>query len=123
MTAPTAIDAYLAALPDRNQRAALAGLRALIRTILPDAEECISYAMPAHRQPGRKGKVVIGYAAFANNCGIYSHSGTVAPLLSADYPDWKSSKSGFLFTPDHPLPDELISRMIALRLAEIPANG
>ena len=72
---------------------------------------------------GRKGKVVIGYAAFANHCGIYSHSGTVAPLLAADYPGWKFSKSGFLFTPDHPLPDELIRRMIALRLGEIPSHG
>lgn len=120
MTAPATIDAYLAAIPDRDQRAALANLRALIRRLLPDAVECISYAMPAHRQPGPKGKVVIGYAAFANHCGVYSHSGTVAPLLAADYPDWKFSKSGFLFTPDHPLPDELIRRMIALRLAEIP---
>ncbi len=65
----------------------------------------------------------IGYAAFAKHCGVYSHSGTVAPLLGPDYPAWKASKSGFLFTPDHPLPDDLVHRMIALRLAEIPAYG
>ncbi|HQY43807.1 MAG TPA: hypothetical protein PK450_06470 [Paracoccaceae bacterium] len=123
MTAPTPIDAYLAAVTAPDQNAALSTLRALIRRILPDAVECLSYAMPAHRQPGPKGKVVIGYAAFAKHCGVYSHSGTVAPLLGPDYPAWKASKSGFLFTPDHPLPDDLVHRMIALRLAEIPAYG
>lgn len=123
MTAPATIDAYLAAVSDKDQRTALSNLRTLIRSILPDAVECISYAIPAHRQPGPKGKVVIGYAAFANHCGVYSHSGTVAPQLAADYPGWKFSKSGFLFTPDHPLPDELVRRMIALRLAEIPTYG
>lgn len=121
MPSSATIEAYLAAIPDRDQRAALTNLHALIRRILPDAVECISYAMPVHRLPGPKGKVVIGYAAFAKHCGVYSHSGTVAPLLGARYPGWKSSKSGFLFTPDHPLPDELIRQMIALRRAEIPA--
>lgn len=123
MTAPTAIDAYLDALSEPAQRRALSDLRRVIRSHLPDALECISYAMPAHRLPGPKGKVVIGYAAFARQCGVYSHSGTVAPLLAADFPGWAASKSGFTFTPDHPLPEALVARMIALRLAEIPHYG
>lgn len=123
MAAPTDIDAYLVALPNHDHRKALTDLRALIRSLLPDAVECISYAMPAHRLPGPRGKVVIGYASFAKHCGVYSHSGTVAPKLAADYPGWQSSKSGFLFTAEHPLPDDLVRRMIELRLAEIPTYG
>lgn len=123
MAAPASIDDYLAALPRDDQRQALADLRALVRRLLPDAVECISYAMPAHRQPGRKGKVVIGYAAFARHCAVYPHSGSVVPKLAAEYAAWKSSKSGFLFTPDHPLPEALIRRIIALRLAEIAADA
>lgn len=117
--APVTIDDYFALIHDPDQRAALASLRALIRDILPDAVECISYAMPAHRQPGPKGKVVIGYAAFARHCAIYPHSGSIAPRLAADYPGFRSSKSGFLFTPDRPLPEALVRRLIELRLAEI----
>lgn len=123
MTAAADIDAYLAALSRDDHRKALSGLRSLIRSILPDAVECISYAMPGHRQPGPKGKVVIGYASFATHCGVYSHSGTVAPKLAPQFPGWQFSKSGFLFTADHPLPDDLVRRMIELRLAEIPTYG
>lgn len=123
MPAPADIDSYLAALPREDHRKALSDLRALIKHMLPDAVECISYAMPGHRQPGPKGKMVIGYASFARHCGVYSHSGTVAPKLAADFAGWQSSKSGFLFTPEHPLPDDLLKRMIALRLAEIPTYG
>ena len=62
------VDAYLAALrPD--QRAALSDLRQLLRRLLPDHGEPISYAMPGFRQPGPKGKMVAGYAAFARHLG------------------------------------------------------
>lgn len=123
MPVPADIDSYLAALPREDHRRVLSDLRALINHLLPDAVECISYAMPGHRQPGAKGRMVIGYASFAKHCGVYSHSGTVAPKLAADFPAWPFSKSGFLFTPEHPLPDDLLKRMIALRLAEIPTYG
>lgn len=123
MAAPTDIDAYLAALPREDHRRALSDLRALIRDILPDAVEGMSYAMPAHRlaaPSGRKpGKVVIGYASFARHCGVYAHSGGVVPRLAPRFPAWKASASGFLFTPDHPLPADLLRQMIELRLAEI----
>jgi len=122
MATPDSIDAYLAAIGNADQRQALSALRLLIRAILPDAVECISYAMPGHRQAGAKGKVIIGYAAFARRLGIYPHSGSVVPRMAADYPAWTSSKSGFLFTPDHPLPESLVRRLIALRLAEIAAT-
>ncbi len=59
------VDAYLVNLPP-NQRAALQDLRALIAARLPDHIECMSYAMPGFRQPGPKGKMVAGYAAFTN---------------------------------------------------------
>ena len=112
------IDAYLASVPE-DQRNCLSDLRARIRLTLPDCEETISYAMPAHREPGRKGKVVIGYAGFARHCGVYPHSGGIIPQMAADLTGWKTSKSGVLFTPDRPLPDGILRRIIALRLKEI----
>ena len=113
------IDSYLAALPP-EQRAALTSLRARLKTLLPDHIECLSYAMPGFRQPGPKGKMVIGYAAFARHLGLYPHSGGVIPLV--DCTPFKTSKSGVLFTPDTPLPDALLRQIIATRQAELVAG-
>lgn len=117
MTAP--VDDYLAALPD-DQRAALTDLRARIRARLPDHLEVLSYAMPGFRQPGPKGKMVVGYAAFARHLGLYPHSGSVIPLI--DCRPFKTSKSGVLFTPDRPLPDDLLDLILRTRQAELAAG-
>jgi uncharacterized protein YdhG (YjbR/CyaY superfamily) len=119
MTA-AAVDAYLATLPS-DQQAALQALRALIAARLPDHIECMSYAMPGFRQPGPKGKMVAGYAAFARHCGLYPHSGTVIPQI--DCRPFQTSKSGVLFTPAQPLPTALVHQIIALRLEQLAAKA
>lgn len=113
------VDAYLAALP-ADQRAALADLRARLSALLPDHVECLSYAMPGFRQPGPKGRMVAGYAAFARHLGLYPHSGSVIPRI--DCTPFKTSKSGVLFTPDSPLPDALLQAIIRTRQAELAAG-
>jgi len=60
------VDTCLAALP-AEQRPAVSGLRVRLKTLLPDHIECLSYAMPGFRQPGPKGKMVVGYVAFARD--------------------------------------------------------
>ena len=50
-TKPKTIDEYPVALSD-DQRPALEKLRATIRAAAPNAEECISYQLPAFRQNG-----------------------------------------------------------------------
>lgn len=116
------VDAYLAALP-ADQRSALKDLRATLVQMLPDHIEVMSYAMPGLRQPGPKGKMVAGYAAFARHLGLYPHSGSIIPQLGADCAGFKTSKSGILFTPATPLPNALTERIIRLRQAEIAAKG
>lgn len=113
------VDAYIVALPP-DQRQALTDLRLRLKTLLPDHLECISYAMPGFRQPGPKGRMVAGYAAFAKHLGLYPHSGSVIPQI--DCTPFKTSKSGVLFTPDHPLPDQLLEQIIRTRQAEIAAG-
>lgn len=113
------VDAYIAALP-HDQRDALTDLRTRLNTLLPDHVEVMSYAMPGFRQPGPKGKMVVGYAAFAKHLGLYPHSGSVIPLI--DCTPFKTSKSGVLFTPQTPLPDALLDSIIRTRLAEIAAG-
>lgn len=116
------VDAYLAALPRDDQRRALSDLRATLKALLPDHLEVISYAMPGFRQPGKKGRMVAGYAAFANNCGLYPHSGGIIPALAEDCQGFQTSKSGVLFTPDHPLPASLVEKIVRARQAEIAAT-
>ncbi|MCU0801501.1 MAG: DUF1801 domain-containing protein [Rhodobacteraceae bacterium] len=116
---PALVDAYIAALP-ADQARALSALRALIATRLPDHIETISYAMPGFRQPGPKGRMVIGYAAFARHCGLYPHSGTIIPQI--DCRPFKTSRSGVLFTPAQPLPATLVHQIIALRMAQLAAG-
>ena len=113
------VDAYIAALP-ANQRDALTALRARLKALLPSHLEVMSYAMPGFRQPGPKGKMVAGYAAFAKHLGLYPHSGTVIPQI--DCTPFQTSKSGVLFTPATPLPDTLLQKIIATRQAEVAAG-
>jgi uncharacterized protein YdhG (YjbR/CyaY superfamily) len=111
------VDAYLAARPE-DQRAALQALRDLLRSCLPEAEEVISYAMPGFRL-GRK--VVAGYAGFAKNCGYYPHSGNIIPAYAAelDRLGFRHTDGAISFTPAKPLPNDLVRRLVAARLAEI----
>ena len=117
-----AVEAYLARLPD-DQRAALSDLRITLRALLPDHIECLSYAMPGFRAPGPKGRMVAGYAAFARHLGLYPHSGGIIPALLSECAGFRTSKSGILFTPAHPLPAGLVERIVRARQAEIAAKG
>jgi uncharacterized protein YdhG (YjbR/CyaY superfamily) len=108
------VDLYLSAVrPD--QQAAISALRAQLRALLPDHSECLSYAMPGFRHPS--GKMTAGYAAFARHLGLYPHSGQIIPRI--DCTPFKTSKSGVLFTPDAPIPPDLLAKIIHARLAEI----
>ena len=114
-----AVEAYLARLP-ADQQTALRSLRATLIRLLPDHLEVMSYAMPGLRQPGPKGKEVVGYAAFARHLGLYPHSGSVIPQI--DCAPFKTSKSGVLFTPATPLPESLVDTILRRRQAELAAG-
>lgn len=110
------VETYLAA-QSPVFRPALDQLRQQLRVLLPDHTECLSYAMPGFRQPGARGKMVIGYAAFTHHIGLYPHSGTI--IAQIDCTPFKTSKSGLLFTPDAPPPLALITQILRARQAEL----
>lgn len=122
MSTPSPVDAYLSALPD-DQARALSDLRALLQSLLPDHLEVISYAMPGFRQPGPKGRMVAGYAAFKRNCGFYPHSGTIIARFPELTRGFKTTPGAISFTPSRPLPDPLVAALVQARLAEIAATG
>lgn len=109
------IDSYLAGL-DESQRATLQQLRRHILEIVPNAEECISYGMPAFRV---EGKVVAGFAAFKNHLSYLPHSGSVLPALAADTADYGGTKGSLHFAVDQPLPKDLVTKLVTTRMREI----
>ncbi|MBM3270365.1 MAG: DUF1801 domain-containing protein [Candidatus Sericytochromatia bacterium] len=109
------IDAYLAGL-DETKRTTLQELRRTIREIVPDAQECISYRMPAFRVHG---KIVAGFAAFKNHLSYFPHSGSVFPEMREDVAPYVTSSGALQFAIDRPLPRKLVEKLIAIRLGHI----
>ena len=109
------IDAYLEDLPV-SQRSTLEDLRIMIVELVPDAEQGISYRVPAFRVDRA---VVAGFAAFKNHMSYLPFSGSVLPRLSRDLRGREHTKSAIHFTTGSPLPAELVARMVSLRLQEI----
>jgi uncharacterized protein YdhG (YjbR/CyaY superfamily) len=113
-TTPKTIDENLAALP-ADQRGALKKLRTTIKTIEPEAQECISYSMPAFRVGGR---VVAGFRATSKGCSYYPFSGRTLATLAAHLTGYEQTKSALHFTPEHPLPKALVKTLLKARIAE-----
>ena len=111
---PRGIDEYLAGL-DKPKRATLQKLRQTIHDIVPDAEECISYGMPAFRL---NGKVIAGFAAFKNHLSYLPHSGSVLGELSDELAGYQMTPGSLHFPIDKPLPKALVKKIIALRLKQ-----
>ncbi len=107
------VDGYLAGL-EEPKRATLEALRRSIRAALPDAEECISYGMPAFRVDG---KVVAGFAAFKNHLAYLPHSGVVLESLGDRISGYERTKSSLHFPVDVPLPDDLVRSLVEAKLA------
>jgi len=75
--APATIDDYLA-LVSEDKRAALQALRQVIRAAAPEAEECISYKIPAFRLNG----MLVGFAAAKTHCSLYAWNGSAVGLFT-----------------------------------------
>ena len=118
-TKPKTIDEYLAALP-ADRREALQKLRKTIKAIVPNAEECISYSMPAFRVDGR---VVAGFNATKKGCSYYPFSGSTLQTVAAAVADYEKTKSALHFDPQRPLPRALVRTLLTARLAETARSG
>jgi uncharacterized protein YdhG (YjbR/CyaY superfamily) len=110
------IDGYLSTLA-ADRRAPLEKLRRTILTIVPKAEECISYGIPAFRLDG---KVFAGFAATRQGFSYFPFSGQTLAALADDVAEFSKTKSALHFdTKQHPLPGALVKKLIRARRAEI----
>lgn len=106
------IDEYIATFPSGIQ-AILEELRAAIRAAAPDAEERISYQMPAFALHGN----LVYFAAAKNHIGFYPTSSGIA-AFQQELSAYEGSKGAVRFPIGQPLPLDLIRRMVEFRVAE-----
>ena len=113
------VDDYLSNL-EEPKRATLQCLRQTIIEVIPEAEEGISYGLPAFRVSG---KVVAGFGAFKNHLSYLPHSGSVFPELADEVAPYQTSKGALQFPVDSPLPRRLVEHLVAVRMAQaLPAD-
>jgi uncharacterized protein YdhG (YjbR/CyaY superfamily) len=113
------VDRYLAGV-DEPKRSTLQRLRESVLRVVPEAEEGISYGMPAFRV---NGKVVAGFAAFKDHLSYLPHSGSVLAQLSDDLAGYTKTKGSLHFPVDEPLPDGLVEKLVTVRLRQLSAGG
>jgi uncharacterized protein YdhG (YjbR/CyaY superfamily) len=109
------VDEYLRGL-EEPKRATLGALRRTILDVVPEAEEVISYGVPAFRV---QGKTVAGFAAFKTHLSYLPFSGSVLEQLGDELQGYTMTKSALHFPVDRPLPKTLVKRLIAERLEEV----
>jgi uncharacterized protein YdhG (YjbR/CyaY superfamily) len=108
------IDQYLGTL-DEPKQATLTQLRDTIVAIVPDAEQCISYGMPAFKL---RGKTIAGFAAFKSHLSYLPHSGSVISQLAKETEGYTKTKGSLHFPVDTPLPKKLVKKLLDARIAE-----
>ena len=106
----TTVDEYFAAFP-AEAKSLLKQMRKIIREAAPQAEELISYNMPAFKQGG----ALVYYAAYKNHIGFYPTPGAIEAFKD-ELSVYKGAKGSVQFPLDKPLPLELISRIVKFRV-------
>ncbi|MEJ7748809.1 MAG: DUF1801 domain-containing protein [Candidatus Limnocylindrales bacterium] len=119
MAAPSSVEDYLAALPE-DRRATLETLRQTIRAAAPEATERISYQMPAFRSHDQ---FLVSYAAFKHHFSLFPSSDAVLEALGAELTPYLSGKGTIRFPADRPIPADLVTRIVKVRVAENAARG
>jgi uncharacterized protein YdhG (YjbR/CyaY superfamily) len=113
------IDAYLAALPP-DERAALEQLRRVIASAAPTAVEGQSYGMPAFRYRGRP---LVGFQAARDHLGFYPMSPALIEAHAEELAAFSTSKGTIRFSPESPLPEDLVRTIVRERMAELDSAG
>jgi uncharacterized protein YdhG (YjbR/CyaY superfamily) len=118
-TGPTStVDGYVAALPD-EVRARMDALRRVLRSVVPDVEETISYAMPTFVLDGRP---LVHVAAWKHHIGLYP----LPPLdatLEREVAPWRGAEDAMTLPHTEPLPVDLVERVVTVLLEQRRGGG
>ncbi len=111
--AALSVEHYLAAQP-KEMRAALEQLRSTIRSVIPDAEEVISYQIPTYKLRGP----LVAYGAFAKHCSFFVMSPSLMEKFAKELSRYEVTKGTIHFAPDRPLPATLVKKLVKERIKE-----
>ena len=106
------IDEYISAFPEEVQTL-LFKIRNVIKETAPEAEEKISYQMPAFFQKG----VLVYFGAFKDHIGFFPTGNGVEAFLE-EVSEYKTSKGTIQFPYNKPIPYDLIKRIVLYRVKE-----
>lgn len=109
---PKNVDDYIATFPNEVQEI-LNKLRATVKKAAPEAEEVISYQMPAYKYHG----ILVYFAAHKNHIGFYP-TGSGVEIFKGELSDYKTSKGTIQFPYSKKLPLKLIADIVMFRTIE-----
>jgi len=104
---------YMAALP-KAAKARLQEMRKIIRATAPQAEEAISYNIPAFKI---NGALLVWYAAFKEHIGLYPKASAIA-AFKTELAAYKTSKGAIQYPLEKPIPVRLVKSIVKFRLKE-----
>ena len=110
------VDEYLAALPG-DRRGPMGSLRRAIRAGAPDADETIAYNMPAFRT--RDGRFLVSYDAYKAHYSLFPFTDRMVASYGEELAPYLAGKGTIRFPADRPIPEDLVTRLVAVRVAEL----
>lgn len=102
---PSTVDEYIS-LQDEKVRSKLEEVRRILRDVLPECEETISWSMPTYR----RGRNIIHFAASQNHIGIYP-GGEATEVFAEELSGYDVSKGTIRIPYDDELPEELLRKI------------
>jgi uncharacterized protein YdhG (YjbR/CyaY superfamily) len=111
------VDDYIKTFPADIQ-AILEKMRRIVREVVPEAEEVISYQMPAFKL---KGKNLVYFAAFKNHIGFYPAPSGIA-AFEKELAPYVKGKGTLQFPLNRPIPYDLVRKIVLVRAKENSAN-
>ncbi len=108
------IDDYIADFP-KDTQIILEQIRKTIKSIVPHAEETISYSIPVFKL---NGSYLIFFAGYKKHVGMYPVPNNKE--FEKDFSPFKTSGKGTIQFPlDKPIPIALIKKIVKYRISEI----
>ena len=111
---PKTVDEYLAGVPEPAQ-STLRHIRKVIQSVVPkETTEVISYSMPMFKYRG----MLVGYAAFKDHCSLFPTGSGVIERFAKELKNYSTNRGTIRFSPEKPLRDSLIKKIVKARIAE-----
>lgn len=114
MDKPRSTDEYLTTF-SKERKVLLQQVRETIKNVAPEAEETISYGMPAYKL---NGKALVYFAGYKNHIGLYAIP-TSHPEFIEELANYKQGKGSVQFPINEPMPLDLITKIVRFRVSEV----